>query len=161
VRAGFLATGALGLAAALALVRTVGGCGGGLDCTTEAVPSVEATVVDSEGNVVKASVAQVELEEDGSWKPCDGHGPGPFDHDDLISFWYCGYEQAGTLRVRRVVAGLEPQVQEVQVPEDECHVHTQTVRFTLPAGYTPPEPDPNGADAGATDASASDAGGTS
>jgi len=159
--AGFLATGALGLAAAFVLAVSVGGCEGGLGCTSYSAPSVWVGVGDAAGQGVGESVAQVELEVDGAWERCEFGQIGSYTAappEDPLTWWSCGSERAGTLRVRMVAAGLEPQVQEVQVPEDECHVHTQTVRFTLPAGYTPPEPDPNGADAGATDTSAPDAG---
>ncbi len=127
-----------------------GGCGG-IVCSGWLVPSVRVWVDDADGHHVGHEVARVDLETPEGWELC-------LDDSDVRS-WQCGFEQAGTVRVRRVAAGLEPEIREVHVSEDECHVHTQKITFTLPAGYTPPVPTSGATgepDAGATDTTSGD-----
>lgn len=93
-----------------------------VDCTDEERPSVRVTVEGSGGEGL-SNVAVTWAPPDQTPTACEGLG----------STWTCGGEQAGVFEVTAVADGHEAETQTVEVPmtEDECHVVTQEITFSL------------------------------
>ena len=118
-------------AAVLAVSAVLPACGLASDyCTLEARPSVQVTVVDTRGNPQRD--ARVTFTRDGGPERlalCDGSHQTQGSCDS----WVTEYEEPGEFVITATSADGKRRVrQQVSVGEDECHVHTETVRLTLP-----------------------------
>ena len=95
-----------------------------VDCTDQAVPSIEVTVTDGQGaDVTSADVVWNVAAEDDLPEPCMHQG---------ANVWTCGEEVAGELVVEIDNAGpYEAYSQLVTVGADECHVITESLAAVL------------------------------
>ncbi|GEM_PF-6829992 len=96
--------------------------GEGLACSTEAIASVNVTLVDSAGVPIAGASATFT---GGSFvdEPCDstdGHG-----------LFACGWEVAGEITIKATAGGYLPAEQTFTVAADECHVIPQSATMTL------------------------------
>lgn len=100
-------------------------------CTLEARPSVQVTVVDAQGN--PQWDARVTFTRDGGPEQqalCNGGRDSQQGHCDT---WVTEYEQPGLFVIQATSADGQRTVrQQVTVTQDECHVHSESVRLVLP-----------------------------
>ncbi len=105
----------------LTLPLLLGGCLiDGVDCTTEARVSVTVTVTDWEGEPVPEVLVTYEVDGEEPVE-CEGYG----------TEFLCGWEVAGDLLIWVEAEDFEPHEETVFVPEDECHVQSQTLDVVL------------------------------
>ena len=95
-----------------------------LDCTAEARPSTQVTVVDADGQVLTDEAEVTYTVDGGEPRPCDALGGGSLA---------CGWEVEGTFEITADALGYEPRTEAVIVESDECHVITEEVRLELQA----------------------------
>lgn len=96
--------------------------GEAIACTTEAIASVNVTLVDTAGVPIASASATFT---GGSFvdEPCeslDGHG-----------LFACGWEVAGDITIKATADGFAPAEQTVTVAADECHVIPESLSITL------------------------------
>lgn len=90
-------------------------------CTTEARSSVSLQVRDESGAIIPDSSLSFTVD-GGAATPCESWTEGE---------WACGWEQAGSFEITASAPGFEPQVLEVEVEADVCHVITEVVEVVL------------------------------
>lgn len=94
-----------------------------LDCTTEALPAVELTVVDGQGAEVTGADPQWSADGGATWASCDPA------HDNV---YQCAFETSGEIALSIDDAGpYEPWSDTVTVAHDGCHPITEAVTATL------------------------------
>ena len=108
------------------VVIVVGGVSAcGSPCTGPKHDSVQATVVDGNGEAVAHSSVTFSTA-DGTSQPCGVIGASP-------ATFSCGFDVDGTLTIHAIAPGFADQHQDVVVEKDPdgCHVFTKHIRMTL------------------------------
>jgi hypothetical protein len=100
-------------------------------CTTEAMPSVRVSVVDTAGNFLREALVTYSVEGGPELEADCIRGETPFRTG--CDAWVAEYETPGEFLIRvKSTDGKRTVQEQVTVQKDLCHVQTQILKLTLP-----------------------------
>ncbi len=103
------------------MVLAIGCPDEGTDCTLEARVSVSVTLTAEGGGAVPEATVTWETADQGP-EACEYHG---------AEVWLCGWEVGGEMLITAEAEGFQNAEETVTVPEDECHVDSQSIDIEL------------------------------